>query len=797
MSISYKDWSTASMLMLLTFSLLLQSSSSFYCPQFRRQTRQPHRFRLDDTRSNFIIHRRHPTCLWQSDQPSSKSENNKAPLRRNLLKGIFSKKRKRADNDDDSDKNENKAAGNASKTDRISHILIIPETELDSKPVENNAEVNEGTSLAEENLTLSPTEETSRKAEQKGDEHALNTEDGKITATSENSFDDNTNAEPGEIATEINDVKEPQASPDASDMVEEEKQTISNPTEDEKGEEQKTNLPDPLDPRAHLAYFNEDREDVSGDETRNEETKGASRKFPRFVLFRRKMKKMGSTLEQNASEGSTKSSKRVVASSEDGSSSSPRKQKKTRLGRAVRVLAIVATLLFVYPLVADEPEERISIQPSANMLAQEELESVDPIVLADTEIDTEIDMDEAAVEQDSLTDPFTTQEGKPKKARGQKSRVAPRKSNSMALDQKRKVALSFVTDVVHEVGPAVVRVDTETHMRDQSDSPQPPGYVQQGQGSGLIFSDKGFILTNAHVVEDANKVTVTLTDGRVYTCQVMGSDEIVDIAVLKIVNGGQTIKDLPVAELGDSDMLSVGKIVIAVGSPGGLDNTVTMGIVSGLERSSTMVGIPHKKVDYIQTDAAINPGNSGGPLIDVESGKVVGINAAIRAHMEGTSFAIPINRVQAIMSDLADGREIQHGYLGLGLASCTPEWARQNNADGGGESPSIPEVYGAIIHKVFPRTPADKGGLRENDIILEIGSVKVKSAEDARRLIDLAKVGTDMPIVVLRGQKQITLSVRPVDLAARLREMRRERQQQMQQDRQRFQELGPFRSMLQ
>jgi S1-C subfamily serine protease len=160
---------------------------------------------------------------------------------------------------------------------------------------------------------------------------------------------------------------------------------------------------------------------------------------------------------------------------------------------------------------------------------------------------------------------------------------------------------------------------------------------------------KGFILTNAHVVEDANKVSVMLTDGRFFHCQVMGSDEIVDIAVLKMLNGNNggppIIANLPVAKLGDSNSLSVGKIVIAVGSPGGLDNTVTMGIVSGLERSSTMVGIPHKKVDYIQTDAAINPGYSGGPLIDVERGKVVGINAAICSHMEGTSFAIPINRV--------------------------------------------------------------------------------------------------------------------------------------------------------
>jgi S1-C subfamily serine protease len=212
-------------------------------------------------------------------------------------------------------------------------------------------------------------------------------------------------------------------------------------------------------------------------------------------------------------------------------------------------------------------------------------------------------------------------------------------------------------------------------------------------------------------------------------------------AVLKIIPEGKpkVTPPLPVAELGDSDRLQVGQIVIAVGSPGGLDNTVTMGIVSGLGRSSTIVGIPHKKVDYVQTDAAINPGNSGGPLCDVETGQVVGINAALRAHMEGTSFAIPINRVRDIMHDLADGKEIQHGYLGISLTTCTPERARKNNAMP--NTQSLPEVYGALVHKVFPRTPADKGGIRSNDVITKVNGATILSGEDARKLIDAAKVG--------------------------------------------------------
>jgi len=194
-----------------------------------------------------------------------------------------------------------------------------------------------------------------------------------------------------------------------------------------------------------------------------------------------------------------------------------------------------------------------------------------------------------------------------------------------SLEERQRKAVSFVTEAVERIGPSVVRIDTETRfLQDEAEEgivpahPQTPGFVQQGQGSGLIFSKDGYVLTNAHVVEDATKVTVTLTDGRVYQAEVKGVDEIVDIAVLKILpqdsshgkssssSSSTPIPRLPVADLGDSDKLTVGQLVVAVGSPGGLDNTVTMGIVSGLERSSAVVGIPHKKVDYIQTDAAIN-----------------------------------------------------------------------------------------------------------------------------------------------------------------------------------------------
>lgn len=552
-------------------------------------------------------------------------------------------------------------------------------------------------------------------------------------------------------------------------------------------------LPDPLT-RGSEPYFSADGEGTSrqvdnagvGEIQDRLKIDQANRSAPKkkFWLFRfLSRSRQPAPLEPKDDSIAERRTSELVVKFPDSSRSSDtpsdggKKPKASLLVRAIRTVTILLAILVFSPLVTDEIEARFSPPATVSRLdhesPQSDLREREPI---ESGVESQEAIEEALKE---------TLESPPSKA-----------IKLMPLNEKTKVALGFVTDVVKEVGPSVVRVDTETHLRDQSDSPQPPGYIQQGQGSGLIFSDKGFILTNAHVVEDATKVTVTLTDGRVFSCQVMGSDEIVDIAVLKIIGGD--VANLPVANLGDSDKLSVGKIVIAVGSPGGLDNTVTMGIVSGLERSSTMVGIPHKKVDYIQTDAAINPGNSGGPLIDVESGQVIGINAAIRAHMEGTSFAIPINRVRDIMTDLAEGREIHHGYLGLGLATCTPDWAKQNNADAARDgSPPIPEVYGAIVHKVFPRTPAENGGLKENDIILSIGEQKVKSAEDARRLIDLAPVGKDMPIKVLRGQREVVLTVKPVDLAGRLREMRKERQRQMRQEQLRYQELGPFRNIVQ
>lgn len=291
--------------------------------------------------------------------------------------------------------------------------------------------------------------------------------------------------------------------------------------------------------------------------------------------------------------------------------------------------------------------------------------------------------------------------------------VATPKQNYNVDGGRAARALGTVKFAVERVGPAVVRVETETQLdatgaKKKNEQPNgngngngdlsndgedrgdifdgvpeapPPAddydaglNIDFGQGSGIIVNSEGYILTNAHVVEGATRVYVLLTDGRRFRAEMQGSDDIIDIAVLKIIpeSGDGTDKsstnmaDLPVAQLGNSDQMEVGQFVTAIGSPGGLDNTCTIGIVSGLKRCPKVVGIPDKlgALDYIQTDAAINQGNSGGPLVDVESGNIVGINTCIRANMEGTSFAIPINKVLGIVDDLAEGKHITHGYLG-------------------------------------------------------------------------------------------------------------------------------------
>ncbi|RFP60966.1 MAG: PDZ domain-containing protein [Limnothrix sp. CACIAM 69d] len=326
---------------------------------------------------------------------------------------------------------------------------------------------------------------------------------------------------------------------------------------------------------------------------------------------------------------------------------------------------------------------------------------------------------------------------------------------------------SFVTAAVNRVGAAVVRIDTERTVTRRVDPffndplferffgdeffRQMPREQRQriaGQGSGFIIESDGLLLTNAHVVNRADRVTVTLKDGREFDGRVLGADEVTDLAVVKISPGNER---LPVAPLGDSDLVQVGDWAIAVGNPLGLDNTVTLGIVSTLKRSSVQVGIPDKRLDFIQTDAAINPGNSGGPLLN-DRGEVIGINTAIRADAMGIGFAIPINKVKSILPLLSKGQAVPHPFLGIQMRTLTPDLARKNNSDPNAAI-MLPEVSGVLVVNVIPDSPAARGGLRRGDVIVQIDGAVVTSAEQLQGLVERSRVGQALTMTVRRGDR--------------------------------------------
>ncbi len=333
---------------------------------------------------------------------------------------------------------------------------------------------------------------------------------------------------------------------------------------------------------------------------------------------------------------------------------------------------------------------------------------------------------------------------------------------------------SFVTAAVNRVGPAVVRIDTErTITRNLDPMLEDPFFRRffgdefsfggpreerlRGQGSGFIIDRNGIILTNAHVVDKADRVTVILKDGRSFDGEVRGIDEVTDLAVVK-VNGN----NLPVAPLGESAGVQVGDWAIAVGNPLGLDNTVTLGIVSTLKRSSVQVGIPDKRLEFIQTDAAINPGNSGGPLLNAK-GEVIGINTAIRPDAMGIGFAIPIDRAKAIASQLAAGETVAHPYIGVQMVTLTPELARENNRNSNSAF-VVPEVNGVLVMGVLPNTPAAAAGLRRGDVITAINGEAIATAAQLQSIVESSGIGTTLRLSIQRGDRTSTVNVRTAQL---------------------------------
>ena len=334
---------------------------------------------------------------------------------------------------------------------------------------------------------------------------------------------------------------------------------------------------------------------------------------------------------------------------------------------------------------------------------------------------------------------------------------------------------SFVTAAVNRVGSAVVRIDTERTITRRGSDPffddpvfrrffgngfqgQLPPEQLRGLGSGFIIDKSGLILTNAHVVDKADKVTVRLKDGRSFEGKVQGADEVTDLAVVKINAGG----DLPVAPLGSSNNVQVGDWAIAVGNPLGLDNTVTLGIVSTLRRSSAEVRIPDKRLEFIQTDAAINPGNSGGPLLNGQ-GEVIGINTAIRGDAMGIGFAIPIDKAKTVAAKLERGERIAHPFIGVQMEELTPELAKQFNSNP--NSPiELPEINGVLVRQVVPNSPAAAAGIRPGDVIVQVDGQRITKGAQFLDIVEASRVGQELQLKVQRGNRTQQLSVRTAQM---------------------------------
>lgn len=328
---------------------------------------------------------------------------------------------------------------------------------------------------------------------------------------------------------------------------------------------------------------------------------------------------------------------------------------------------------------------------------------------------------------------------------------------------------NFVTQVVQKVGSAVVRIDSSRTVKTQlpeefndpifqrffgSQLPEQQNRVERGTGSGFIISADGRILTNAHVVDGADTVTVTLKDGRSFKGKVLGKDDLTDVAVVKI-----QADNLPLVALGNSDQLQPGEWAIAIGNPLGLDNTVTTGIISATGRSSNLIGAPDKRVEYIQTDAAINPGNSGGPLLNAR-GEVIAMNTAIIQGAQGLGFAIPINTVQHISSQLIATGKVQHPYLGIQMVGLTPQLKQNINSDPN-SGLSVSEDKGVLVVKVMPNSPAAKAGIRAGDVIQKLGGQAVTDASSVQKAVENSQVGGDLRLELSRNGQNINIAVQP------------------------------------
>ena len=346
-----------------------------------------------------------------------------------------------------------------------------------------------------------------------------------------------------------------------------------------------------------------------------------------------------------------------------------------------------------------------------------------------------------------------------------KSNVISQPIVNQNLNEESKISnISFITKAVKKTGASVVTIDTQRFVENRQFSrdsrifldpyferffglqlpPENQPRIEQSQGSGFIFGD-GLVMTNAHVVNRSEKLIVGLSNGTKYKGKLIGQDLLTDLAVIKLEGKGPW----PKAILGDSTKIEVGDWAIAVGNPFGLENTVTLGIISNLNRNVSQLGIYDKKFELIQTDAAINPGNSGGPLLN-SKGEVIGINTLIRSGPgAGLSFAIPINKAKNIASQLIKNGKVIHPMIGINLIS--ENYFETNK--------SIVKV-GYVV----PNSPAAKSGIFINDIILKVGKTNTNNSSDVINEISNNGINKFINITLKRKNKIIKLKVKPIDI---------------------------------
>lgn len=329
---------------------------------------------------------------------------------------------------------------------------------------------------------------------------------------------------------------------------------------------------------------------------------------------------------------------------------------------------------------------------------------------------------------------------------------------------------NFVVAVVEKVEPAVVQINTSRTIRtpapqlpDGFNDPffrrffgealptQPQERVVRGLGSGFVIDPNGRILTNAHVVNNADTVTVSFSDGRTFEGKVVGKDPVSDVAVVQIQGN-----NLPAVEIANPDSVRPGQWAIAIGNPLGLQQTVTVGVISAIDRSLNLSTRPSS---YIQTDAAINPGNSGGPLLNAR-GQVIGINTAIIQGAEGLGFAIPIDTAQRIAQQLITQGKVEYPYLGIEMLPITPEIQQRLNNDPNSNI-RIQADQGLLIVRVISGSPAAKAGLRVGDVIQEINNQPITTANQVLQILDKNGVGSNLQFKVLRNGQTLQFTVRP------------------------------------